>query len=89
MARNGRDGFRLVSGTMKNVDIEHNRVFNNGQDIANGGGSGLVINGNITGGSITSNKLRDNQSSKTQDYGLCGNGNLTDVDIDGNHYVGF
>ncbi|WP_134392686.1 hypothetical protein [Klebsiella pneumoniae] len=69
--------------------LSTNRVFNNGQDIANGGGSGLVINGNITGGSITSNKLRDNQSSKTQDYGLCGNGNLTDVDIDGNHYVGF
>ncbi|WP_223509591.1 right-handed parallel beta-helix repeat-containing protein [Rahnella sp. GSA61A] len=89
MARNGRDGLRLASGTMKNVDIEHNRIFNNGQDTPNGGGSGLVINGNITGGSITSNKLRDNQDTRTQDYGLCGNGNLVDVDIDGNHYVGF
>ena len=89
IARNGRDGFRLSSGTMRNLDIEHNRIFNNGQNQSSGGGSGIVLNGNVSVGSITSNKLRDTQATKTQDYGLCGSGSLTDVDIDGNHYSGF
>lgn len=86
IARNQLDGIRLIDGSINNLDITNNRVFNNGQNTTTGG-SGIVINSNVTYGSISSNKLRDTQATATQKYGLAGTGALNTVDIAENHFV--
>lgn len=86
IARNQLDGIRLVNGSVTNLDITNNRIFNNGQNTSTGG-SGIVLNASVTYGSISANKLRDTQTTATQKYGLVGTGALTSIDIAENHFV--
>lgn len=83
--RNGRHGVSLESGDVVNLDIVYNRIYDNGQTTA---GHAVNIQVPMSRSSVSNNKLRDTQSTPTQQYPVFATGALTDVDISFNHCVG-
>lgn len=83
--RNGRHGFHLEDGTAINMDVVNNRFWNNGLTAA---GNGINLASEVKLSSFSGNKIRDIQSTPTQQYPVNATGALTDVDISFNHCVG-
>ncbi|MCS5948241.1 hypothetical protein LNP05_15130 [Klebsiella pneumoniae subsp. pneumoniae] len=83
--RNGRHGVSLESGDVVNLDIVYNRIYDNGQTTT---GHAVNIQVPMSRSSVSNNKLRDTQSTPTQQYPVFATGALTDVDISFNHCVG-
>ncbi|WP_224314356.1 right-handed parallel beta-helix repeat-containing protein [Klebsiella oxytoca] len=82
---NGRHGFHLEDGTAINMDVINNRIWNNGLTAA---GNGVNLASDVILSSFSANKIRDIQSTPTQQYPVYASGTLTDVDISFNHCVG-
>ncbi|MGI1275862.1 right-handed parallel beta-helix repeat-containing protein [Klebsiella quasipneumoniae subsp. similipneumoniae] len=82
---NGRHGFHLEDGTAINMDVINNRIWNNGLTAA---GNGINLASEVKLSSFSGNKIRDIQSTPTQQYPVYASGTLTDVDISFNHCVG-
>lgn len=83
--RNGRHGIFFEKGNAINVDIIDNRIYNNGRSQA---GDAINFAVPLTMGSIVGNRIRDTQTTVTQQRPLALSGNLTDVDISNNHGCG-
>lgn len=83
--QNGRHGFHLEDGTAINMDVVNNRFWNNGLTAA---GNGINLASEVKLSSFSANKIRDIQSTPTQQYPVYASGTLTDVDISFNHCVG-
>lgn len=82
---NGRHGFHLEDGTAINMDVINNRIWNNGLTAY---GNGINLASVVKLSSFSANKIRDIQSTPTQQYPVYASGTLTDVDISFNHCVG-
>lgn len=82
---NGRHGFHLEDGTAINMDVINNRIWNNGLTAY---GNGINLASEVKLSSFSANKIRDIQSTPTQQYPVYASGTLTDVDISFNHCVG-
>ncbi|PTA77180.1 right-handed parallel beta-helix repeat-containing protein [Serratia sp. Nf2] len=86
ISENGRHGVHIESGALVlNMDISNNKIWNNGKVVAGNAIHSVVP---MTMCSITLNKIRDTQSTKTQQFTVNISGDLTDVDISFNHCVG-
>ncbi|MBH3232260.1 right-handed parallel beta-helix repeat-containing protein [Serratia marcescens] len=86
ISENGRHGVHIESGSLVlNMDISNNKIWNNGKAVAGNAIHSVVP---MTMCSITLNKIRDTQSTKTQQFTINISGDLTDVDISFNHCVG-
>lgn len=86
ISENGRHGIHVENGALVlNTDITNNKIWNNGKVVLGNAIHSVVP---MTMCSITSNKIRDTQSAKTQQYPVNISSNLTDVDISFNHCVG-
>ncbi|MDT8622959.1 glycosyl hydrolase family 28-related protein [Klebsiella grimontii] len=83
--RNGRHGLNLEDGTAINMDVVNNRFWNNGLTAS---GNGINLASEVKISSFSANKIRDIQSTPTQQYPVYASGTLTDVDISFNHCVG-
>ena len=83
--RNGRHGLNLEDGTAINMDVVNNRFWNNGLTAS---GNGINLDSEVKLSSLSANKIRDIQSTPTQQYPVYASGTLTDVDISFNHCVG-
>ncbi|WP_256682289.1 right-handed parallel beta-helix repeat-containing protein, partial [Klebsiella grimontii] len=83
--RNGRHGLNLEDGTAINMDVVNNRFWNNGLTAS---GNGINLASEVKLSSLSANKIRDIQSTPTQQYPVYASGTLTDVDISFNHCVG-
>lgn len=77
VSRNAGIPVVVESGIMTNFDIDNLRMLNNGGD------THIRIDGNINGGTIWSNRMRSLSASA-----ISGTGNISDVDISGNQYMG-
>ncbi|HDT0329713.1 TPA: right-handed parallel beta-helix repeat-containing protein, partial [Klebsiella pneumoniae] len=83
--RNGRHGLNLEDGAAINMDVVNNRFWNNGLTAF---GNGINLASEVKLSSFSANKIRDIQSTPTQQYPVYASGTLTDVDISFNHCVG-
>ncbi|HHT0172720.1 TPA: right-handed parallel beta-helix repeat-containing protein, partial [Klebsiella michiganensis] len=68
-----------------NMDVVNNRFWNNGLTAS---GNGINLASEVKISSFSANKIRDIQSTPTQQYPFYASGTLTDVDISFNHCVG-
>lgn len=80
--RNGGSGIVLAAGSrVSNFDVMNDRILENT-------GPAIRIDGQVTGGAITGNVMRDLQATPTQTAALSGTGTLDRVDIAENQYIG-
>lgn len=78
---NGAEGIYVKQGSFTNFDVLSARLLRNT-------GAAIRLDGNIRGSALRDAVMRDLRGSATQTSSITGGGNLTDVDIDGCHFVG-